>query len=950
MINLTLRSEYSFKKTFGKITDITKHSNGKDYLGIAELNNTFSHVKFEKICKSEGIKPIFGVRLEVVYDSKLKTRSHYGPEHIFIAKNQAGLKAIYELVKSSYDNFYYKPMVPKSHMDSLNRSDVVIICENPYDLESIDYIGLSPSTNKIMLEFDKPFVALNNNAYSRPWDKEPYELLAGARKHGDGFRYLFNDQTYPRHILSEKEWLRLWPNRQDAIDNTYKIAEQCDVEIPSAPMVKYHSEFDIEALCVDGAKELGIDLKGEYRERLDRELAVILEKDFTDYFMVVAEMIWKAKKKMLVGPARGSSAGSLVCYLLKITTVDPIKHDLLFERFIDINRPDLPDIDIDFPDEKRQAVIKDLFKTYGKDNVYHIANINKLKAKSALDEFGMSLSIPRYKIDIVKDSIVDRSGGDARSSVAVADTLDQTDAGKKMAEEYPKINLVKQAEWHATHASKHAAGIIVCNNELTNYCGVNTRDSVIMMDKKEAEAKNLLKIDALGLRTLSILEDAALLSNNKIDFYYNIPLDDEKTFKIFKDMRLNGIFQFEGQAMQMLCKQMHVDNFDDVVALTALARPGPLHSGSAAKFIKRRNGDEEIDYICRNEDFLRITGETQGTIVYQEQLMMCARIIGQMSWIDVGEIRRSASKTLGKEHFDKYKERFIPGAIKSGLSETEAQELWDSMVTFGSWGMNKSHSVSYGYISYWCAYMKAHFPLEFTVAALNHTRDPSSAIKILRDATVVDGLEYVAVDPDESDVKWTVQDGKMVGGLTNIKGIAEKKAQEIIYKRENNIRFTPSIMEKLLNPVTPYDILYPTKHFYGDLFKAPHKYGLGTPPTFISEIETEEDGEFTIVGKVVKKDLRDLNEYNELVKRGGKVLDSDNLFLRLIVEDDTDQIMCKIERFDFDRMNGQMYSETLIEDESWVIIKGKVSKGWRIMKISAIFDLKNLEIDSNEKS
>lgn len=952
MINLSLRTEYSFKKTFGKMSKLMLHSNDEEYLGIADINNTFGHIKLEKLCKKNNVKPIYGVKLQVVPNRDIRTRGVRGPFYTFIAKNDDGLKEVYDLVKMAWDNFYYEPMLPMEEM--LDCTDnVFVIASNPVSMERLDYIALDNTTPKCVIGLDVPKVFMNNNFYPFAWDKQTYELMCGARKHGEhSFRYQFENQTYPMHVLTEAEFASFFhyldvETLASAIKNTYKIAEQCDAKIAVAPMVKYHSEFDLMKMCRMGALKLKVDLSGEYGERLIREVEVITAKDYPDYFAIVAEMVVKAKKKMFVGPARGSSAGSLVCYLLEITTVDPIYHDLMFERFIDVNRDDLPDIDVDFPDNKRQLVIKDLFKTYGEENVFHISNINTLGPKSALDEFGMALSIAKYKIEEVKDNIIDRSGGADRAEFALADTLDETEQGKSLIAEYPKMELVKKVEGHAKFAGKHAAGIIVCNDDLTNYCGVNSRENTVMVDKHGAEDKNLLKIDCLGLRTLSVLEEAAKIIGEGNSFYYNMEIDDVETFEIFKEMRLSGIFQFEGQSMQMLCKKMKMETFNDIVALTALSRPGPLHSGAANTYVEGRNSGK-FEFVCNHPQYVKHTKATMGVIVYQEQLMQICREVGGMEWVDVQAIRRGASKTYGKKFFEQYSSKFLEGAERKGIKKNEAAAIWENMLSFGAWGMNKSHSVSYAYISYWCAYMKRHHPLAFTVATLNNSKTESSSIKILRDAVENDGLKYVPVDPDNSLINWSIVDGEMVGGLTNIKGIAEKKAKEIIKTRNGDMRFTPSILEKLSDPQTPYDILYPTKHFWGPIYENPFKYGLAKSPVMINDIDTNADGIYTVIGKVILKDLRDLNEYNEVVKRGGKVMSDNHLFLRIVIEDDTNQIMCKIGRYDYERLRGAYYARDLKVDESWLLIKGKISKGWRILNIDAIFDLSTLDMGEDE--
>lgn len=940
IINLALRTEYSFRQTYGIVEDIVDECN-LPFLGVADINNTFAHIPLEKICKKKGIKPIFGVRLEVLADSKKRVRGACGPMYIFIAKNEAGLYELNKLTTAAWENFYYKPMIFQSDVADLSQ-DVFVISDNVETLDlRLDYIALTPSTPKMIIELDTPKVFINNNYFTSPDDRMIYQLMAGSQKRGDEYHYKFDTKRAFQHILNSDEFSRIYKD-ESAIENTYIIAEQCNVVLPKAKMVKYRGGKNILQLCKDGARAKGINIiDGPYADRFEREMDLIIKKDYADYFMIVADMITKAKKTMLVGPSRGSSAGSLVCYLMGITEIDPLKYDLIFERFIDINREDLPDIDIDFPDEGREEVIKYAFKLYGKDNVCHISNINKFKARSALEEVGIALRIPRFEMDILKESIVDRSGGDARAKISIQDTLNTTEVGRDMIYKYPNLRHAEKIQNHATHAGKHAAGLIVCNDDLCRYGAINEREGSIMMDKSGAEYLNLLKIDALGLRTLTILQECATLIGMDFRKYYTMPLDDPKTYKIFHDMRLNGIFQFEGNAMRMLCEAMGVEEFNDIVVITALARPGPLHSGGANKFVSRRTGREPIEYISNNPIFIENTKETYGIIVYQEQLMNLCRDLGKMSWEDVSSIRKAASKTLGKEFFDSYRAKFMKGALENGLPESEATEVWENMMTFGSWGMNKSHTVSYGYISYWCAYMKAHHPLEFTAANLRHSKGDEAAIKILRDAYENENIDYVPVDPDESDIDWSVHDGKLIGGLKNITGIGEKKAKEILLCRQGKKKWTPSMVTSLMNPVTPFDTIYPCWDQWHMLYENPREYGLQFPPSFINDIKDE--GLYVVVGKVIRKDLRDLNEYNELMKRGGKRYEKDNKSLKLVIEDDTGQIHCSISRTKFEKLQGMKLNETLAEGESWVIIKGQVNKGWRVILIEQIFDLANLE-------
>lgn len=916
MINLALRSEYSFKQTFGHMASIT--TGQKIAVGVADINSTYGHIKLHKACSEADIKPIYGVRIMVVEDARNKVKT-FGPEYIFIAKTLNGLREIYRLVRTAHDNFYYFPRIDMGDVMELS-NDVFVIASNFKTTDRLDYIALSPNTPRMIGDEDWgiPKVAINNNYFTNPWDRDVYELMAGRNS---------TSHTYPQHVLSDNEFMHIWGNRE-AIANTYIIADQCNVEIEHAPMVKYKGMLDMEIAIKRGARLKGIDLAAEpYKSRLERELELIKEKDFRDYFLVVADMIKKAKKTgMLVGPSRGSSAGSLVCYLLDITEIDPMEFDLIFERFIDINRHDLPDIDIDFPDSKREKVIKQLEADYGKDYVSHIANISTFKPKSAISEFAAGLGIPKYETDEVKDSIIERSGGDARAEMQILDTLNETSAGKILVEKYPNIRLVSQIEGHASHTSTHAAGIIVCNRPLTDYVGVDTRNNQIMVEKKGAESINLLKIDVLGLRTLSILEECAKLAGFDAQDLYKIPLDDEEAFDIFNTMRIAGIFQFEGQALQYITRQIGVHDFNDIVAITSLARPGAMNSGGTARFVKYKLGKEEPIY--RNKVHQSITEDSLGIVIYQEQMMRMAKEIGNMSWEDVSTLRKAASKSLGDEFFSKFKDKFIKGAVEeNGYDIEDAEALWHDISATGSWTFNKSHAVSYGLVSYWTAWCKAHYPMEFAVANLNHAKDDEQAVRFLRDMVKNEGTEYIALDPDESDVKWTVSNGKLLGPLTSIKGIGIQKARQIIRTRNEGGRYTPSIVDKLMNPDTPFVDIFPAYTKFKDLYDEGHIIN-------ISDINTQ--GTYTFAGRVILRDLRDRNDYQSVTKRGGKYVDKNQFYLKLIVEDDTDQIMAMISPQDFDKLHGKSLAEILVAGSTWIIIRGAWKADWRMINIEVI--------------
>jgi DNA polymerase III alpha subunit len=931
MIHLALRSEYSFKKVYGFVENLANYSGGAT-VGIADDNNTFGHVAHHRSCKSANVKPILGVRL-MVCDKPIEKKKTFGPRYIFLAKNKIGLSEIYRLVYMAYSQFYYHPRLFQDDLNGISEN-VIVIAPDFNCLNRIDYIGIDQMTPEVIATWPGiPKVAICKNWYQEVEDREVFQLHCGRRK--------MESQTFPQHILTESEWLRLQPDQSianDAVTNTYELANLCDeYDLPTAPNLKYPGKLTLRELCRAGARKRKIDIdQGEYHDRLERELALIEERGFSDYFLVVAQMVRNAKQKMLVGPSRGSSGGSLVGYITGITEVNPLQYGLLFERFIDVNRLDMPDIDIDFPDKKRKYVIDSLSDMYGHEHVSRIATVAKMKPKSAIGEFAMELGIPAYETEEIKGAIVQRSSGDARATMRIEDTFLTTDIGKEFIKKYPTMSIVKKIETHARHAGVHAAGIVVCNDKLTNYGGVNARDGALMMDHRDAEGLNLLKIDCLGLRTLSILESVADQIGMPYSDYYNLPLDDEKVFGIFNSMRLSGIFQFQGNALQHATRMMGVHSFDDICAIGALARPGPIHSGGTNIFIGRRTGVDPVVYLSDHEAVVRATEATYGVIIYQEQLMMIAREYGQMTWSDVSALRKAASKSLGEEFFNKYKGKFVDGAIKNGADPDEVENVWDNMVTFGSWGFNKSHAYGYGMISYWTAWAKAYHPLEYAVANLNNTKKQDVAIKILRDMVRNDGVEYTAFDADSSVEQWSVHDGKLLGGLLSLKGIGPKKAKAILKARKGDGSYTPSMVSALMDPDTPFNILFPCEYWWGDIFENYEDYGLEDPPVHVETIV--DPGEYVFIAKLMVNNLRDLNETQAVAHRGGRYLTDHTVFLYLTVEDDTSSIISIVDRYNYERIGRDITNTGRVEHD-WYLIRGKIKDRWRRVDVKEIMNL-----------
>ena len=930
MLQLRVRSEYSFRQAYGTIAKILDVTSGP--VGICDRFGTWSHVEFQKACKAAGRKPIFGAELAVVSD--MKVREKQGTNYMaFLAKNEAGLQELYELVSLSTkpENFYYNPRIDYSVLFDI--SENLIILSGAYPVwGSLPrhpnlLIELGPSSAPRAKDFAKQkgyrTVATSDNFYPRAEDKDIYTALAGRDA---------QMRVTPMHLLTTAEWELIWPNSEEALRTAEEIAEQCTAHMPKASMVHFEGLPPLRYLCETAAASRGINLGNKvYADRLTRELDLIHEKSFEDYFYLVWDLVKYAKANMLVGPARGSSCGSLVCYLLSITEIDPLPYSLLFERFIDVNRKDLPDIDIDFPDDRREMVFEYLRQKYGADCVARLGTVMRYKAKSAIDCIAKELHVPIWELTNLKNSIIERSTGDSRAGFCITDTFEQLEVGQNLIKKYPQMKAAGDIENHASGSGQHAAGIVVLAEPVSKFCSVDNMKGSIQVDKHDAEELNLLKIDALGLRTLSVLQDCLDQVGWSREQLIAYPTDDKAAYEILNVKKFAGIFQFEGHALQTICSQLVVENFEDISALTALARPGPLHSGGTTEYLRRRTGEKPVIHL--HPSIAHTTEVTYGVVVYQEQVMQIAREMGRLSWEDVSSLRKAMSKSLGKEYFDQYWSRFKVGAAEQGIDEDTALMVWNNINTMGSWSFNRSHAVAYAMVSYWCMVLKSKFPLEFAAACLRNARDDSQCIRLLREISK-EGYEFKPYDIANSQKAWSVQDGKLIGGLLNIKGIGDKQADDIIKRRQAGIELTAGQRNKLANGQTPYDNIFECEERWGHLKQNPHAYAIASKLSNIEDIQCE-DGEVEccFIGKIIEKDLRDLNDPTHVKKRNGNIIQGQALMVLMTVEDDTDQIACNIDRRLYLRLGVPIIEQGMMGD--WYIWKGRVKAGFRQVQIQA---------------
>lgn len=913
MIQLKVRTEFHFDtsaKVFGKIDDVIARLKETETTAAAITDcTTFGHVRFFNAAKAAGIKPILGAQVMVTgIDTNRRHRM------TLLAKNAAGLSELYSMV-SLGDALDVEAMqastsnvaklagttADKRFLKSLKEAFVDI---DPYDHE----------LNREKLKVGLPVVLASDNFYPRAEDRNTFEMFGGSVR---------ADPTQPQHIMTEAEMRGAFRYAPivSALNNAAALAESCNVELPRATNIR--AKGNLEEWCRAGILARGYTKKWTkaYEDRLTHELHLIKTKGFTDYFLVLSDVIRHAKSTMIVGPGRGSAAGSLVCFLTFITDVDPLQHGLIFERFIDVTRDDLPDIDVDFPDTKRDSVIEYLRKKYGKANVARIGTTQTWQPKSILIETSKQLNIPKWELDEVRETLIERNEGDARASLCLMDTLEQVESGVKLLKKYPVIKRAALWEGHAKYSGTHAAGVIICNDAVVNYCALNA-EGVAHIDKRDAEKINILKLDLLGLRTLSVIEDCVSQIKRRTSLL-NLPLNAPEPYALLNAGKFAGIFQFEGEEMQRLAKVMagHIEKFEDIVTLGALARPGPLNSGGASSFAQRRIGKEPVQHLHKAiEPF---TKETLGIIVFQEQVMQIARQVGRMDWPDVSKLRRIMGKSLGEETFEQYWLKFRDG---SKLPEKAARHIWENMKTAGAYAFNKSHAVAYAYLSFWCAWLKARYPLEFAAATLRNLKSDDQGVQVLRELRDA-GISYTAFDLDRSEINWSVKDGELIGGFLNIKGVGDVTAAEMIAERGNG-GFSVKTLEKIADSEITFADVYPAESKFAHIYADPKASGFRLPK--VSRIAEIGDAQsFAFIGLLRSKNPRDLNEYAFQVRRQAKgkralITGYPTQYLNLILEDDTGKAYATINTRDFEAQGRDIVDNGVV-DRTWYICQGKPS-------------------------
>ena len=841
-VHLHNHSHYSLLDGACKIDDLITSCKefGMNALALTDHGNMFGAIEFYTKAKKAGIKPIIGAEVYIAPKSRFdKTSSKGGSDASFhlilLAKNLDGYKNLMKLVSIGFlEGFYYKPRIDKEilreHSSGLIamsaclkgevsqmilRKDLELakraalqfkemfgddyyleIHRHDIPEEEIVVEGMAQLSKSLNI----PLVATNDTHYLKREHAFAHEILLclqTGKTLDDEKRMRFDTEEV--YFKSPQEIKELFKDFPEAIENTLIVAEKCDLELdlksihlPDYQVPETHRQMSLDDylrhLAEEGLPQRYQTITPELKTRLDHELDIIKTMGYAGYFLIVKDFIDYARKKHIpVGPGRGSAAGSLVSYALQITNIDPMKYDLLFERFLNPERVSMPDIDIDFCYERREEIIKYVKKKYGEKNVTQIITFGTMAARGVIRDVGRVLKVSLPEVDKIAKMIPAAIGmtlDKALDMVAeLKDIANKDDLHRKL------IENSRILEGLARHASTHAAGVVITPGELTEYTPLfkhSGGDVTTQYDMKILEQIGVLKMDFLGLRTLTVIDDTLKLLQQRgitIDLD-SIPLDDPETYKIFGKGETIGVFQFESSGMRDCLRRLKPQRLEDLIAMNALYRPGPMDM--IDDFISRKHGETKIEYL--HPLLEPILKETYGVMVYQEQVMRVASDLAGFSLGAADLLRRA----MGKKKHELMKEQrilFLKGAAERGIDEKSANEIFALMAKFAGYGFNKSHAAGYSLVAYQTAYLKAHYPAEFMAANMTSEMNNTSRVVILIEECKRMGINVLPADVNESSYKFTVVGRDIRFGLGAIKNVGKNAILSIMKAREQNGRF-----------------------------------------------------------------------------------------------------------------------------------------------------------------
>ncbi|MFA7056765.1 MAG: DNA polymerase III subunit alpha [Candidatus Cloacimonadales bacterium] len=806
---------------------------GMNAVAMTDHGNMFGTIEFYNKAKKAGIKPIIGTEAYVINgefnteESKHAKRYHL----VLLAMNLQGYKNLIKLSSHSFiDGYYYKPRMTKADLAKYSEGIIALSAciqgEIPYNLLQDDYDAavkalheykeifpgrfymelqdhgldkekqVMPQLIKLAQETNTPLVVTNDCHYLNKEDATAHDVLlciqTGKRYHEeDRMRY----DTQDLYFKTEEEMRQLFPALPEAYENTQKIADQIDLELcydeflfPEIDVPKEYKDMSdyMRGLVLAGAKKRYKEITPEIQERIDFELGIIHTMGYDGYFLVVKDFIDKAREMGIpVGPGRGSAAGSIVAYTLDITQLDPLKYGLLFERFLDLERVGMPDIDIDFCAQGRGKVIDYVVEKYGRDSVTQIITFGKLGAKTIIRDVARVMDVsPQDAVKMTK-----LIPGTPKMTLDKA--VKESDDFRLMMESndnYKNIFKISRVlEGLIRQTGIHAAGVVIGPGDLSNYVPLTTSTEkngesavLVQYEGKWLDDLKLLKMDFLGLKTLTIIQKAIeyIKKSQGLEVDMDtVDITDNETFKLLSKGLTDGVFQFESAGMKKYLSKLKPNKFEDLIAMVALYRPGPMQFIDT--FINRKHGREEITYD--HELTKSSLEETYGVTVYQEQVMQISKAMGNFTSAEAGVLRKAISKKnldMMAKMFVKFKE----GSISNGVDEKTVQKIWDNWLEFANYAFNKSHAACYAFIAFQTAYLKAHYPVEFMASILSLEDDPAKIPYFIEECAKMD-IEVLPPDINNSDKEFTVHGNKIQFGLRGIKNVGTAAIKEILEDR-----------------------------------------------------------------------------------------------------------------------------------------------------------------------
>ena len=872
-VNLHAHSHYSLLDGFGSPKEIILRAKELGYPAAALTDHgvTYGLLEFYQAAKAEGVKPILGCEMYVATRSRFdkEAKIDVKPYHLTVlAKNNTGYENILKLTtKAHLEGFYYKPRVDydllKEHGEGLivlsgclaAHLPRLILSENEEEIHNLvkKYIDIFGKENYYLEVQDNPLIENQNivNAkikelakeyglgivltfdshYPRPEDSDAHDVLlciqTGSTVNEEN-RMRYQGDFSIRDVEELREVFKDFPG---AIENTVKIAEKCNVEfefgenlIPSFSTPNNEKPKDyLRTLCEEGLKERFEKKKvpKEYLERLDFELSLVNKMGFDTYFLIVQDFVKFAKEQgILVGPGRGSAAGAIIAWSLKITDVDPIKHELLFERFLNPERISMPDIDIDFADNRRDEVLNYVIEKYGKDNVAQIITFGTMAARAAIRDVGRALGYPYAEVDKLSKTVpAPILGKHAPLVESIKDDPDLKDCYENNERYKVLLDYAKQLEGTVRHVGTHACAVVISENPLTNYTSLqfgarNEGEIVSQYSAGPLETLGLLKMDFLGLKNLTVIDSTIKLvkeNHNKVVDLDKISMTDKKTFKLLQKADTTGVFQLESGGMKRYLKELKPTEFEDIVAMGALYRPGPMEW--IPNYIKGKHNPKAVHYL--HDSFKSILKKTHGVAVYQEQILQLARDFAGFSLGEADILRKAVGKKI-PTLLNEQREKFIKGAISKGHDGDFAEEVFEKVIEpFAGYGFNRAHAVCYGLIAYHTAYLKAHYPLEFMTALLcNDANNTDRVVLEIKECNEM-GIDVLPPSINHSYTNFHISAKNQIRfGLLATKGIGEGQINEIIRVRNESGEFksiedfAKRVPTKVLNKKTIQALAY----------------------------------------------------------------------------------------------------------------------------------------------